>query len=181
MSHPVLKAPDGGCWWHVCFSRCCCLPSSMKWNAFHLIRPLYLSPTSEKRLFLQDWLLELCNRESENGQRNIVSEWLDEKQKAEKDWTRVRTKGRKEAASFEESVGRGDDGGMVGHQNMQKIRFEEERKGGGSKVGFLWIGRVILFSMLFKRWRLEFLLKFICFVKTAILWLWLHRKNHMDL
>lgn len=97
-----------------------------------------------------------------------MSEGLDEKEKAKKD-CRVRMKGREEAAAFEESVGRGDDGGMVGYQNMQKIRFEEERKGGGSKVGFLWIGRVTLFFMLFKRCRLEFLLKFICFVKTAIL------------
>ena len=79
-----------------------------------------------------------------------MSEGLDEKEKAEKD-CRVRMKGREEAAAFEESVGRGDDGGTVSYQNMQKIRFEEERKGGGSKVGFLWIGRVTLFFMLFKR------------------------------
>lgn len=36
-------------------------------------------PTSEKRLFLQDWFLELCHSESENGKRNMGSEGLDEK------------------------------------------------------------------------------------------------------
>ena len=38
--------------------------------------------------------------------------------------------------------------------NMQKIRFEEEIKGGGSKVGFLWIGRVTLFFHAFQEMKI---------------------------